>query len=169
MYELGAAHKFCTAITVSSANSALFGRNLDYGFQEYLANNSIRNQYQSKGQILFETLGHAGLVGTHTALKRATADDSNQYAITLNERIHGGLRLTLAQMLATKCRPSPSAMIETIKNCKGGFNKVVSCLKKVSTCSTVYYTLIDSNGNSAVIEKNRGKRSHYVRGPERLD
>lgn len=84
MYELGAAHKFCTAITVSSKNQTLLGRNLDYGFQQYLANNSIHIQYKSRGQVLFETLGHAGLIGTHTALKRATADDPHQYAITLN-------------------------------------------------------------------------------------
>lgn len=31
----------------------LLGRNLDYGYQEYLANNSVHLQYVSKGQIIF--------------------------------------------------------------------------------------------------------------------
>ena len=49
MYELGAANDFCTAITISSGKNKLLGRNLDYGFQEFLANNSIHIQYVRKG------------------------------------------------------------------------------------------------------------------------
>ena len=53
MYELGAANDFCTAITVSSPDQILLGRNLDYGFQEFLINNSVRLQYKSQGRVIF--------------------------------------------------------------------------------------------------------------------
>jgi hypothetical protein len=146
MYELGAANDFCTAITLSSVEHQILGRNLDYGFQQFLANNSIHIEYISKGRVLFETLGHAGFVGTHTALKRSTEDDPHQYAITLNERIQGGLHLTLDQMLTTHCYSSPSAIMEALKYCKGNLRTVVAYLENINTCSTVYYTLIGQNG-----------------------
>jgi len=44
-------------------------------------------------------LGHAGFVGTHTVFKKATAINPHQFAITLNERVDGGLHLTLQQMI----------------------------------------------------------------------
>jgi hypothetical protein len=84
MYELGAATDFCTAITFSYENTRLLGRNLDYGYQEYLANNSVHLKYLQGGVTILETLGHAGFIGTHTALKRATEKSPFQYAVTLN-------------------------------------------------------------------------------------
>ena len=53
MYELGAASDFCTAITISSDTDRLLGRNLDYGYQEYLASNSVHIKYLSNGIVLF--------------------------------------------------------------------------------------------------------------------
>jgi hypothetical protein len=49
MYELGAATDFCTAITFSHENVRLLARNLDYGYQEYLANNSVHLRYTRRG------------------------------------------------------------------------------------------------------------------------
>jgi hypothetical protein len=100
MYELGAATDFCTAITVSYQNVRLLGRNLDYGYQEYLANNSVHLKYKRKGEVIFETLGHAGLIGTHTAMKRASEHSPYQYAATMNERVQGGLHVTLEKIIS---------------------------------------------------------------------
>lgn len=117
MYELGAATDFCTAITYAANNIRLLGRNLDYGYQEYLANNSVHLQYLKKGEIVLETLGHAGFVGTHTALKRATKENPLQYAITLNERVEGGLHKTLGKIMTSRCETCPYAMMKTLREC----------------------------------------------------
>ena len=95
---------------------------------------------------MFQTLGHAGLIGTHTALKRSTKEDPTQYAITLNERVQGGLHLTLEQMVKTRCHASPSSIMQALKYEKGDIKKIVNFLKRVNTCSPVYYTLIDQHG-----------------------
>lgn len=103
MYELGAIMDFCTAITVSSKNNIFLGRNLDYGFQSYLVNNSVHLIYTSNGNILYETLGHAGFVGTHTAFKRKTNLDPHQYALVFNERMIRGLKVTIQELIESKC------------------------------------------------------------------
>ncbi len=100
MYELGAARDFCTAIGVSTRSknqifSSFVGRNLDYGFQEYLGENSVHFSYVKGGRVLYETVGHAGLVGAHTTLSLEKSEGGFQYALILNERISGGLHLTL--------------------------------------------------------------------------
>ena len=42
--------------------------------------NSIIFNYQKNNQTIFKTVGHVGLIGTHTALR------IDGYAATLNER-----------------------------------------------------------------------------------
>jgi hypothetical protein len=49
MYELGVASDFCTSITLSTKEHKLLARNLDYGFQKYLVNNSVQIQYVKGG------------------------------------------------------------------------------------------------------------------------
>ncbi len=94
MYELGAFNDFCTSITMNDRfGNPLLGRNLDYGFQQYLADSSIIISYTKNNAEVFRIAGHAGFVGTHTAMR------TGQYAVTLNERIEGGLRNTLITML----------------------------------------------------------------------
>ena len=169
MYDLGAARDFCTAITVSSPEHKLMARNLDYGFQQYLADNSIHIKYTSQGKVVFEILGHAGFVGTHTALKISTDSSPHQFGITLNQRVKGGLHITLEQMFATKCFSSPSAIMQALKYCKGDIEEVVAYLTSINTCSPVYYTLIDQFGESYVMEKNRGSTSNLIRTPSAVD
>ena len=118
---------------------------------------------------MFQTLGHAGLIGTHTALKRSTEEDPHQYAITLNERVQGGLHLTLEHMIKTRCLASPSSIMQALKYEKGDIKKIVKFLKRVNTCSPVYYTLIDQHGQSFVIEKNRGRTVNLIRGSDQID
>jgi hypothetical protein len=102
MYEFGSYKDFCTSIPVTVVQGGIkesfLARNLDYGYQSYLAQNSIKLQYFRNSiifvkldKLLAETIGHAGLIGTHTGLKFS----SNKYSITLNERTQGGLHLTL--------------------------------------------------------------------------
>ena len=94
MYELGAFRDFCTSvILINNAGEAVLGRNLDYGFQQYLANSSITLVYYKNKKEVFRTAGHAGLVGSHTAMRRGS------YSLTMNERVEGGLRETLSKIL----------------------------------------------------------------------
>ena len=74
-YELGIANHFCSAITIATPDEIFLVRNFDYGHREYLANNSIRIRYWYKHELQFESLGHAGFVGTHTAMKLATSEN----------------------------------------------------------------------------------------------
>jgi penicillin V acylase-like amidase (Ntn superfamily) len=46
MYELGAFRDFCTSvIMINAKGETVLGRNLDYGFQKYLANSSVTIVY----------------------------------------------------------------------------------------------------------------------------
>jgi hypothetical protein len=74
---------------VQNGNSYFLARNLDYGYQEFLADNSVHLTYTQKGIPIFQTIGHAGLIGAHTGLRM------NGYSVTLNERIDAGLHRTL--------------------------------------------------------------------------
>lgn len=56
----------------------MLGRNLDYGFQSYLANSTVVLIYQKNGVEIARIAGHAGFVGCHTAMR------TGAYAITLN-------------------------------------------------------------------------------------
>lgn len=79
MYELGAYNDFCTSIAVQNGPHDYFlARNLDYGFQEYLASNSVKLSYFLDSQLIFQTVGHAGLIGAHTGLR------VDGYSVTLN-------------------------------------------------------------------------------------
>lgn len=78
MYELGAYKNFCTTIPVNTPNDYYLVRNLDYGYQEYLMDNSMIFDYQKDGVTQFKTVGHVGLIGTHTGLR------INGYSVTLN-------------------------------------------------------------------------------------
>ena len=85
MYELGSFNKFCTSVSVQQNRSEYFlARNLDYGYQEFLIENSIKLIFLKDGSPIFETIGHAGFIGAHSGLRLGG------YAITLNERIDGG-------------------------------------------------------------------------------
>jgi hypothetical protein len=116
MYELGAASKFCTSIAVISNDQAYLGRNLDYGYQEYLINNSLHFQYQRKGEIIFEVMGHAGLIGAHTAIRLSKEPGSLQFGIVLNEREVGGLHETLYAIATRKCETSPYNVMKLLKS-----------------------------------------------------
>ena len=91
MYELGAYHNFCTSITVQQPQSGQYflARNLDYGYQEYLIENSVQFTFVKDGQKIVESIGHAGFIGIHSGIR------FGQYSVTLNQRIDGGLHLTL--------------------------------------------------------------------------
>lgn len=79
MYELGAYSKFCTSIPVQiSHNDYFLARNLDYGYQEFLANNSVQLTYFKDSKPIYQTIGHAGLIGAHTAVR------FDGYSVTLN-------------------------------------------------------------------------------------
>lgn len=54
-----------------------------------MANNSVKLTYFTNGKAIYETIGHAGLIGAHTALRY------DGYSVTLNERIDKGLHVTL--------------------------------------------------------------------------
>lgn len=56
----------------------MLGRNLDYGFQQYLANSSVVLVYYKNKQEIFRAAGHAGMVGAHTVMRRGS------YALSLN-------------------------------------------------------------------------------------
>lgn len=79
MYELGAFRDFCTSvILINNDGEAVLGRNLDYGFQQYLANSSVVLVYYKNKQEIFRAAGHAGMVGAHTVMRRGS------YALSLN-------------------------------------------------------------------------------------
>lgn len=76
---MGAYSDFCTSIATQAGDGGYFlARNLDYGFQKYLADNSVKLTYVKNGQAIFQTIGHAGLIGAHTGLR------INGYSVTLN-------------------------------------------------------------------------------------
>ena len=91
MYELGAYNDFCTSIPLQHPQSGQYflARNLDYGYQEYLAENTVQLNFIKKGERIFSSIGHAGLIGVHTGLRYGA------YSVTLNERIDAGLHVTL--------------------------------------------------------------------------
>ena len=91
MYELGAYNDFCTSIAIQDPKNQQFflARNLDYGYQEYLAENTVQLTFLKNGKKIVGSIGHAGLIGVHTGMR------FGRYSATLNERIDGGLHLTL--------------------------------------------------------------------------
>lgn len=79
MYELGAFNDFCTSIIMrTESGQPVLGRNLDYGFQGYLANSTVELVYEKEGKEIARVAGHAGFVGCHTAMR------TGRYAVTLN-------------------------------------------------------------------------------------
>jgi hypothetical protein len=112
MYEIGSVQDFCTSIAfsqnVESPQDNLVGinnngtkiangesinvlaRNLDYGFQRFLTNNTFQlNFYKSralgltKSNLKYTTVSHPGFVGTHTLLKYK-GDNNIKFGLSLN-------------------------------------------------------------------------------------
>lgn len=132
MYELGAFTDFCTSVMIVDKDGhTVLGRNLDYGFQKYLSNSSVTLIYYKNRREVFRTAGHAGFVGTHTVMRK------NSYALTLNERVEGGLRLTLDQMLKG-CKEVPWLMRKTAENCED-VECAIASLSQGVVCAPVYF------------------------------
>ena len=69
MYELGACSKFCTSISLQNGEDYFLARNLDYGYQEYLLNNSAVIEYVRDGRVVISSVSHAGFAGMHSGMR----------------------------------------------------------------------------------------------------
>jgi hypothetical protein len=74
---------------------------------------------------MFESICHAGMVGTHTAFKRSTKGEGHQYAITLNERKIRKTTVKIEELIESKCQRNMYTLINTMKYFKGDTNAVV--------------------------------------------
>lgn len=129
----------------------MLGRNLDYGFQQYLANSSVTLVYYKNKKELFRTAGHAGLIGTHTVMRKGG------YSLTLNERTDGGLRTTLSTMLGG-CQEVPWLMRKTAEECST-VECAVSRLSHGTVCAPVYF-IVAAESVQLVIERAREAVAH---------
>lgn len=57
--------------------------------------------YIKGSKTIFQTVGHAGLIGAHTGMR------FNGYSITFNERIDGGFHKTLEEILLMRAETMP--------------------------------------------------------------
>jgi hypothetical protein len=57
--------------------------------------------YIKRGKPIYQTIGHAGLIGAHTGIR------FDGYSITFNERIDGGFHKTLEQMVLYRAETMP--------------------------------------------------------------
>lgn len=111
--------------------------------------------------MVFESIGHAGLIGSHTALRLKQPGNNLQYSITLNERSQGGFRDTLYAMLTSHCETAPYVVMRTLRQAHNTLQELINSLRAANNCAGVYL-IVSANGQSIVVEKDRGKGAGLV-------
>lgn len=147
IYEILAS---CTSIiTVDKDGYLIHGRNLDYPFQPYLGNLTVRFEFYRNGSLLYLGDGIAGYLGLATGLR------PNGFGISINERNHGDLLPTVYEVLFRNTFSVPffvRKVLETAENYKTAVKMLIS----EEIAAPVYLTISGINKNEgAVIARDR--------------
>lgn len=151
VYEILAS---CTSIvTIDKHGNIIHGRNLDYPYQPYLANLTVRFQFYKNGQMLFEGDGNAGFLGVVTGLR------PGGFGISINERAKGGPLSTLYEIMFRRTFSIPfyiRRVLETAQN----FKEAVEMLSTEEFAAPAYLTVSGMEQNEGVVI-TRDRRGVY--------
>lgn len=94
-------------------------------------------------------------------------DHDLQYSITLNERSDKGRLHEYAWQMGTGCISPSYLMIAVAKLSIKTYDELIKHLIDAKTCSTAFFIITTSLGDTSVVVKNFGKGAHTVYQPHK--
>ncbi|XP_066282814.1 N-acylethanolamine-hydrolyzing acid amidase-like [Branchiostoma lanceolatum] len=147
-YDLTA---FCTSIVAQDDKGTIWhGRNLDYGFGDFLRNITVIVDFQTKGQTLYTSTSYLGYVGALTGQR------PNKFTISVDERNQGAWWMNALEALLNRKASLMSFLVRETLAEADTYDAAVQRLAYTPLIAPVYFIVGGANvAEGAVITRDR--------------
>ncbi|XP_066279193.1 N-acylethanolamine-hydrolyzing acid amidase-like [Branchiostoma lanceolatum] len=148
VYDLTA---FCTSIVAQDDKGIiLHGRNLDYGFADFLRNITVMVDFQTKGQTLYTSTSYLGYVGALTGQR------PNKFTVSVDERNQGAWWMNALEALLNRKASLMSFLVRETLAEADSYDAAIQKLAYTPLIAPVYFIVGGANvAEGAVITRNR--------------
>ncbi|XP_035689608.1 N-acylethanolamine-hydrolyzing acid amidase-like [Branchiostoma floridae] len=147
-YDLTA---FCTSIVAQDSKGTIWhGRNLDYGFGDFLRNITVMADFQTKGQTLYTTTTYLGYVGALTGQR------PNGFTVSVDERDQGAWWMNALEALLNRQASLMSFLVRETLAEADSYDVAIERLAYTPLIAPVYFIVGGANvAEGAVITRDR--------------